>query len=188
MKSPFRVAVINDEITQDFGRACEVAAKEFGMDWIELRGMWNKNILKLDAKEVEEARRILEKNKLRVTDIASPLFKVDWKGAPLSKFSPKRDQFNADFTFDQQDEVLDRSIELAKAFNTDRVRCFDFWRLDDQAPYREAINGKLLAAANTAGKKGIILVLENEPSCNTATGGEAAKVLSAVKSPHLMLN
>jgi sugar phosphate isomerase/epimerase len=188
MKSPFRVAVINDEITQDFGRACEIAAKEFGMDWIELRGMWNKNILKLDAKEVEEARRILEKNKLRVTDIASPLFKVDWKGAPLSKFSPKRDQFNADFTFDQQDEVLDRSIELAKAFNTDRVRCFDFWRLDDQAPYREAVNEKLLAAAKTAGKKDIILVLENEPSCNTATGAEAAKVLSAVKSPHLWLN
>lgn len=188
MKSPFRVAVINDEITQDFGRACEIAAKEFGMEWIELRGMWNKNILKLDAKEVEEARRILEKNKLRVTDIASPLFKVDWKGAPLSKFSPKRDQFNADFTFDQQDEVLDRSIELARAFNTDRVRCFDFWRLDDQAPYREAINEQLLAAADSAGKKGIILVLENEPSCNTATGTEAAKVLSAVKSPHLMLN
>src|SRR5438045_9200806 len=122
MKSPFRVAVINDEITQDFGRACEVAAKEFGMDWIELRGMWNKNILKLDAKEVEEARRILEKNKLRVTDIASPLFKVDWKGAPISKFSTKRDKFNADFTFDQQDAVLDRSIALAKASNTERVR------------------------------------------------------------------
>jgi L-ribulose-5-phosphate 3-epimerase len=188
MKSPFRVAVINDEITQDFGRACEVAAKEFGMDWIELRGMWNKNILKLDTKEIAEARSILEKNKLHVTDIASPLFKVDWKGAPQSKYSPKRDQFNADFTFDQQDEVLERSIELAKAFNTDRVRCFDFWRLDDQTPYRAAMNEKLLDAANIAGKKGVLLVLENEPSCNTATGAEAAKVLSAVQSPHLMLN
>ena len=80
-------------------------------------------------KRSEEARRILEKYKLRVTDIASPLYKVDWPGAPLSKFSPKRDQFNADFTFDQQGEVLDRSIALAKAFGTDRVRCFDFWRL-----------------------------------------------------------
>ncbi len=188
MKSSFRVAVINDEITQDFGRACEIAAKEFAMDWIELRGMWNKNILKLDAKEIEEARRILEKNKLRVTDIASPLFKVDWKGAPTSKYSPKGDQFNADFTFDQQGEVLERSIELAKAFNTDRVRCFDFWRLDDQGPYRAAINEKLLDAANRAGQKGVLLVLENEPSCNTATGAEAAKVLSAVQSPHLMLN
>jgi sugar phosphate isomerase/epimerase len=188
MKSPFRVAVINDEITQDFGRACEVAAKEFGMEWIELRGMWNKNVLRLDAKEIAEARRILEQNKLRVTDIASPLFKVDWKGAPQSKYSPKRDQFNADFTFDQQDQVLERSIELAKAFNTDRVRCFDFWRLDDQAPYRTAINEKLLDAATSAGKKGVLLVLENEMSCNTATGAEAAKVLAAVKSPYLMLN
>ena len=174
MNSPFRVAVINDEITQDFGRACEIAAHEFGMEWIELRGMWNKNLLKLDAKEIEEARRILERNKLRVTDIASPLFKVDWKDAPKSKYSPKRDQFNADFTFDQQDEVLERCIELAKAFRTDRVRCFDFWRLDDPAPFRAAINQKLMDAAKTAGKNGMILVVENEMTCNTATGAEAA--------------
>src|SRR2546429_274003 len=188
VKSPFRIAVINDEIGQDFGHVCEIASKEFGMEWIELRGMWNKNLLKLDAKEVEEARRTLEKNKLRVTDIASPLFKVDWPGAPKSKYSPKRDQFNADFTFEQQDEVLERSIELAKAFQTDRVRCFDFWRLDDQAPYRAAINEKLRSAAEKAAKKDVILVLENEGGCNTATGAEAAKVLSAVTSPNLMLN
>ncbi len=188
MTSPFRIAVINDEISQDFGRACEVASREFGMEWIELRGMWNKNLLKLDAKEIEEARHILEKNKLRVTDIASPLFKVDWPGAPKSKYSPKRDQFNADFTFEQQDEVLERSIELAKAFQTDRVRCFDFWRLDDQAPYRAAMNEKLRDAAEKAAKKNVILVLENEPACNTATAAEAAKVLAAVTSSNLMLN
>jgi sugar phosphate isomerase/epimerase len=188
MKSPFRIAVINDEIGQDFGHACEIAAREFGMDWIELRGMWNKNILKLDSKEIEEARRILEKYKLRVTDIASPLFKIDWPGAPPSKFSPKRDQFNADFTYDQQSEVLERSIELAKAFQTDRVRCFDFWRLEDQTPYRSAINEKLRDVASAAGKKGVILLLENEASCNTATAAESAKVLSAVQSPYLMLN
>jgi L-ribulose-5-phosphate 3-epimerase len=188
MKAAFRVAVISDEITQDFGRACEVASQEFGMEWIELREMWNKNLLKLDAQEVAEARRILEKNKLRVTDIASPLFKVDWPGAPQSKYSPKRDQFHADFTFEQQGEVLERSIELAKAFGTERVRFFDFWRLEDQAPYRAAINEKLMDAANTAGKKGVILVLENELACNTATGAESAEVLRAVRSPYLMLN
>jgi sugar phosphate isomerase/epimerase len=187
LKSPFRVAVINDEISQDFGRACEVAAREFGMEWIELRGMWNKNIMNLDAKEVSEAQRILKKYELRVTDIASPLFKVDWAGAPRSKYSTEHD-FKADFTFDQQDEVLERAIELAKAFGTDRVRCFDFWRLDDQTPYRAAINQKLLDAANKAGKKGITLLLENDGGLNTATGAEAAKVLSAVRSPHFMLN
>src|SRR6202521_1570118 len=64
LTSPFRVSVINDEISQDFGRACEVASREFGMQWIELRGMWNKNILNLDEKEVAEARRILAKREL----------------------------------------------------------------------------------------------------------------------------
>ena len=188
MNSTFRVAVITDEITQDFGRACEIASREFRMEWVELRGMWNKNLLSLDATEVGEARRILEKYQLRVTDIASPLFKVDWPGAPRSRFSPKRDQFNADFTFEQQDEVLDRSIALAKAFRTDRVRCFDFWRLDDQAPYRAAINKKLLQAANRAGEQEIVLVVENEMACNTATGAEAAELLAAIPSPHLLLN
>ena len=188
MNSPFRITVITDELGQDFGRACEVASREFGMEWVELRGMWNKNILKLDATEVAEARRILEKYKLRVTDIASPLFKVDWPGAPKSKFSPTGAQFNADFTYDQQGEVLERSIALARAFHTDRVRCFDFWRLEDPAPYRAAMNAKLLEAANAAGKQGIILIIENEFACNTATGAEAAQTLAAVQSSSFMLN
>ena len=185
--SPFRVAVINDEISQDFGHSCEVAARDFGMNWIELRGMWKKNIVNLDEKEVAEARRILEKFQLKVTDIASPLFKVDWPERPKSKFSEAK-SFGANFNLDQQDEVLERSIEMAKAFGTDRVRCFDFWRIEDQAPYRSAINDKLREAASNAAKKGIILVLENEPSCNTATGAESAKVLEAVKASHFMLN
>jgi L-ribulose-5-phosphate 3-epimerase len=185
--SPFRVAVINDEISQDFGHACEIVSREFGMAWIELRGMWKKNIASLDEKEVAEARRILEKYHLKVTDIASPLFKVDWPGAPKSEFS-ESNNFGANFSLTQQDEVLERSIEMAKAFGTDRVRCFDFWRLKDQAPYRNAINDKLREAAATAQKKNIILVLENEHACNTATAAEAAKVLSAVKSPSFMLN
>jgi L-ribulose-5-phosphate 3-epimerase len=157
------------------------------MEWIELRGMWNKNIVNLDAKEVAEAQRILKTYELRVTDIASPLFKVDWAGAPRSKFSTAND-FKADFTFDQQDEVLERAIALAKGFGTDRVRCFDFWRLDDQTPYRAAINEKLRDAANKAGKQEITLLLENDCGLTTATGAEAARVLSAVQSSHFMLN
>lgn len=185
--STFRVSVINDEISQDFGHVCEVAAHEFGMGWIELRGMWKKNIVNLDEKEVGEARRILDKYQLKVSDIASPLFKVDWPGAPRSKFSEKG-SFGADFSFEQQDQVLERALEIAKAFGADRVRCFDFWRLQDQAPYRAAMNDKLRQAAEKAAQKNLILVLENEPSCNTATGAEAAKVLSEIQQPSLMLN
>jgi L-ribulose-5-phosphate 3-epimerase len=188
LNSPFRVSVISDEITQDFGHACEVVSTEFGLDWIELRTMWNKNILALDANEIAEARKTLESFHLRVTDIASPLFKVDWPGAPKSAFSPKNATYNSDYTFDQQDEVLERSIELARVFNTDRVRGFDFWRLADPAPYRAAMDDKLRDTAEKIGKQNMIFLLENEPSCNTATGAEAARTLAAVTTPTLMLN
>jgi sugar phosphate isomerase/epimerase len=186
--STFTLSVITDEITNDFGRALEVAAKEFGLGLVELRELWGKNIMKLDSKEIDEARRLLERYRVRVSSIASPIFKVDWPDAPTSKYSPQRDQFGASYTVAQQDELLERGLELARAFNTTNVRIFDFWRLDDQAPYRHAIDRKLIDAAAKAGKRGITLLLENEHACNTATGAEAARTLNAVESPYFKLN
>jgi L-ribulose-5-phosphate 3-epimerase len=183
-----KLAVVTDELSQDFAHACQIASREFGMGFVELRSLWNKNVVNLDAKEIAEVHRILQGNNLRVIAITGPLFKVDWPNAPKSKFSVERDQFGADFTFDQQDEVLQRSLALAKEFNTDRVRCFDFWRLDDPAPYHAAMYQKLLDAATTAGKKGVTLILENEHACNTATAAESAETLKAVPSPYFMLN
>ncbi len=183
---PFRLSVINDEITQDFEHACDVAAHDFGLHWIELRGMWNKNITALNDQEVAESKKILAAHKLRVTDIASPLFKVDWPGAPNQQ--ARRAEFNADYDFAEQERLLDRCISLAKAFDTRRIRCFDFTRIADQKPYRAAINAKLQAAAERCEKRGLILVLENEMSCNTATGAEAAAVLAAIPNKNFMLN
>jgi L-ribulose-5-phosphate 3-epimerase len=185
---PFRLAVINDEITQDFEKACQIVAGDFGLRWIELRSMWNKNVTELSAKEVDDAKKLLEKYKLRVTDIASPLFKADWPGAPRSLQSEARDQFHADFDASVQNKLLERCISLAKTFSTDRIRCFDYWRLDDQKRFRAAINAKLQQAAERCAKDNIILLLENEMSCNTATGEEAAAVLNAIPNKNFMLN
>jgi sugar phosphate isomerase/epimerase len=185
---PFRLAVINDEITQDFEKACQIVAGDFGLGWIELRSMWNKNVTELNTKEIDDAKRILAEHKLRVTDIASPLFKTDWPGAPRSPQSETRDQFHADFDANAQDKLLDHCISLAETFHTDRIRCFDFWRLDDPKPYRAAINAKLQQAAERCAKNNMILLLENEMSCNTATGEEAATVLKAIPNQNFMLN
>jgi sugar phosphate isomerase/epimerase len=185
---PFRVAVINDEITQDFEKACQIVANDFQLHWIELRSMWGKNITDLSVKEVADAKKILAQRRLRVTDIASPLFKTDWPGAPRSSQSETRDQFHANVDPNAQDKLLDRCISLAKSFETDRIRCFDFWRLDDQKPYRNAIDAKLQSAADRCAKSNLILLLENEMSCNTATGEEALAVLNAIPNRNFMLN
>jgi L-ribulose-5-phosphate 3-epimerase len=184
---PFRLSVINDEISQDFDHACSVAARDFGLHWIELRSMWNKNVTDLDTNQLAESRAILKKYDLRVTDIASPLYKVDWPGAPR-KGVQERDQFHAATDFSQQDALLQHCIELTQSFATDRVRCFDFWRLEDQAPYREAMNDKLRQAAEVCARHNVILLLENEMSCNTGTGEEAAAVLKAIPNKNFMLN
>ena len=190
--SPFHISVITDEISTDFDHACSVAANDFGLQRVEIRALWNKNIADLDSDDVARAQAILAKYNLRVTDIASPLFKVDWPGAPLSKFSPQRgvkaDSFGATTDFNKQEEVLAACIALAKQFKTDKIRCFDFWRLDDVAPFRAAIDEKLRSAAEVCGKQGILLVLENEFACNTATGRESARTMNAIPTPHMALN
>jgi sugar phosphate isomerase/epimerase len=185
---PFRLAVINDEITQDFEKACQIVSGDFGLQWIELRSMWNKNVTDLDEKQVSEVSKILAEHKLRVTDIASPLFKTEWPGAPVSSQVQTRDQFHAHADASAQDKLLERCLALAHAFGTDRIRCFDFWRLDEQKPYRAAINAKLQQAADRCAKENIVLILENEMTCNTATGEEAAAVLQAIPNQNFMLN
>jgi L-ribulose-5-phosphate 3-epimerase len=185
---PFRVSVINDEISPDFDHACSVVANDFGLQWIELRSMWNKNVAELNAEEIDRSLQILEKYKLRVTDICGPLFKVNWPGAPQSKEGPKRTPAQTDLDFKRQDDVLARCIELCKIFKTDRIRCFDFWRIEDQKPYRDAINAKLSEAAGTCVKHNLVLLLENEMACNTGSGAEAIELLKAVREPNFMLN
>ena len=177
---PFNLSILTDEISQDFAHACDVASREFGLGLVDLREAGGKNIMKWDAAQIAEVRQVLDRFKLRVACIASPVFKVDWPGAPKSSHSPTRDQFGADFTVDQQNDLLEHAFDLARTFNTDRIRIFDFWRLDDQAPHRQAIDEVIRGAAAKAGKRGLTLVLENEYACNTATGAEAARLLKAI--------
>ena len=182
-----RLSILTDEISQDFGHACEVASRDFGMGLVDLREAGGKNLMNWDAAQIADVRKVVDRFNLRVACLATPISKVDWPEAPKSKFSPKRDEFGASFTFAQQDELLERAFELAKQFQTDRIRVFDFWRLEDQKPHRAAIDDVVRKAAAKAGKRGLILVLENEYACNTATGAEAGRLAAAIPDKALQI-
>src|ERR1700710_773568 len=115
-KSRFKIAVISDEISSDFDHACSVISKDFGLRWVELRTMWGKSLHNLTHQQLSDSEKILAKYSLQVTDLASPLFKADWPGAPKSSFGSKRDSFGAGDTFKQQDDVLSKYIALAIRF------------------------------------------------------------------------
>jgi len=144
------------------------------MSWIELRGMWNKNILDLDAKEIAEAQRVLAKYELRVTDMRPPLFKVDWPGAPASKFSPKRDKF-------QPTSVL-RSRTMCSATASNRKTVSDRPRplFRFLAPGRPSSVSQSDQTRNCATPRRWLQIRDqagygNEMTCNTATAAEAPR-------------
>ncbi len=183
---PFHLAVINDEIGVDFEMTCRVAAEDFGLKYIEIRSIGKTNIASASDAELADAKKILAKYSLTVTDLASPLYKVDFPG---EKRADGRAEKNppAD-TFAQQMDVLEKCIHAAKVLGTTRIRCFDFWKLEDETKARPVINEQLRKASARLAKENMILLLENEQSCNTSTGAQAAKVLAAVKNPNFMLN
>src|SRR5439155_213684 len=47
--APFPLSVLTDEISQDLGHACEIAAREFGLGYVELRAAHGKNIMQWEA-------------------------------------------------------------------------------------------------------------------------------------------
>ena len=184
-QSTLKLGVINDEITQDFDHALAVA-RELGLQFVELRGMWNKNLMDLKEDEIKEARRLLTKYGVKVTDIASPFMKVDAPGFTTKE--GERDTFNARFGYKQQPEVLERAMELARVLETDKIRVFSFWRIEKPAQVFDLVVSDLRRALEKAKKQKITLVLENEHDCNIATAAESVKLLAAIQDPYLGLN
>jgi len=181
----FHLGVITDEITQDFEKAL-VWVKGFGLSLVELRIVWNKYVTEFTPDEVKRTKDLLAKYAMKVSVVDSPYFKTVLPGTKSRFDSGKPDPLVSDFS--QQEAILQKAIARAKEFGTDKVRIFSFLRVDDPKSVFDRVARELEKTAATAQSEGIRLVLENEFSCNVATGAESAAMLSAVKSTALGLN
>ena len=181
----FRLGVITDEVTQDFEKAL-LWARGFGLEWVELRFVWNKYVTDFTADDVKRAQDLLAKHGLKVSVLDSPYFKTLLPRTESRFADPKGDPLQSDFS--KQQAVLENAMARAKDFGTDKVRVFSFLRVAEPKSVFERVGKELEKAAAIAQREGIRLVLENEFSCNVATGVESAALLDAVKSPALGLN
>jgi L-ribulose-5-phosphate 3-epimerase len=183
--SQFKLGVITDEITQDLEQAL-VWAKGFGLGWVELRFVWNKYVTEFTKEDVSRAKELLAKYGMRVSVVDSPYFKTLLPGTTSKFYDPINDKLQSDFA--GQTAILERAFARAKDFGTDKVRIFAFLRTADPKLVFDRVAKELDRAAAIARKENVRLVLENEFSCNVATGIESAAMLNAVKSPALGLN
>jgi L-ribulose-5-phosphate 3-epimerase len=180
---PFKLGVITDEISDDLDEALNFLSAH-SLGYCELREMWNKNLMNLPSPELERIKHAIRKHHLRVSDIASPLFKYNLPEMP-ARANEKRDTFNAAFTDQDTDDLLRRAADLARFFDTQIIRIFSYWRADDPEKAYPHVRGRLARAADVAAKYGVILVLENEHTCNVGTGRELGRMVKEINSPHL---
>jgi sugar phosphate isomerase/epimerase len=183
---PFKLGVITDEISQDLDQALEFIAS-YSLSYCELRSISGKNIMSMSQPELEHAKQLIDKHHFHVSDIGSPIYKWDLPEIPALP-TRERDTFRAQFTEQDAEEVLKKSFQIARLFGTENVRIFSYWRVADPDKAYPHVVKRLRKAAELAAQNNIFLVLENEPSCNVATGKELGRMLRDINSPWLRGN
>jgi sugar phosphate isomerase/epimerase len=179
-----RIGAITDEFSPDPQIAAQ-AMRASGLETAELRVLWGRNILDLDDDEVNRALAILEKQKLAVDCIASPLLKCTLPDAPDVDTRFQKDVFASRHTYADQGRLAERAFEVAKRSGATTVRVFSYWRTVDPEAVFERVVTALRDLADQAGEHDLVIGLENEHACNISTGLETARVLAAIDHPNL---
>jgi len=180
-----QTAVFVDDISQDLDHSLDVV-QELGVDWVEIRSAWGKNLVDQDDELVGEIAGRIHDRGLRVPSVSAPIFKSRLQGqgeASTHMFHAReRDALQ------EQLALIGKAARIARLFNTNLVRCFSFWRLgDDPSPYWTDIRDALMQAASMATREKVVLVMENDFECNLGSGILAARMLEDVDSPCLRL-
>jgi len=182
----FKLGIITDELTGKLEEALPFLTN-YHLHWCELREMWNKNIMNLSKEELDRAKKLIDNAGLQVSDVGSPIFKWNLPQMP-AKAGEKRDEFKASFVESDADRLLQQSFDLAHHFGARKVRIFSYWRVEQSEKAYPFVRDRLAQAAEVAAKHDVVLVLENEHTCNIGTGKELGHLIKDINSPALRGN
>lgn len=181
-----RLGAITDEFSADPETAA-AAMREAGLETAELRMLWGRNVLDLSDAELDRALLLLEKQRLVVDCIASPLLKCALPDAPEIDGRFQQDVFASRHTFEDQARLAERAFRIAKRAGARIVRVFSYWRTVDPDAVFERIVTALRELAARAAEHDLIIGVENEHACNISTARDAARVLAALDHPNIQL-
>jgi sugar phosphate isomerase/epimerase len=158
-----------------------------GIPALELRTIWDKNIVDMNDEEVRQVEHLAKELGLKVVSIASPVFKCTLPDGGDIDHRFEQDAFHSAHIYEDQPRILARSLELANVFEAPIVRVFSFWRTVEPAKITSRIIEALQGAVEKAAAAGVKIGLENEHACNIATASESAPVLDAIQHPNFGL-
>ena len=143
--SKIKLSGFADEISANFTEQLE-GLQANGIEYIEVRGVNGKNISGLTKDEMTEAKTLLDKHKIGVSSIGSPIGKV---------------KITDDF--DNHIKTFENCLLAAEILDTPYMRMFSFFIPDGKYDeYRGEVIRRLECLAELAAKKNVLLCHENE--------------------------
>ena len=158
-----------DEISPELDEQLDTLADE-SIRFVELRSVWNKNVLDLTDDEIEKVGTAMSERGVGVSSIGSPIGKI-----PINEdFAPHLERFH-------------RALHLAKALEAPYVRVFSFFipAGEDPAVYRNEVLGRMGTLAKEAEDARLVLLHENERDIYGDIPSRCLDILTQVDSPAL---
>lgn len=159
----FQLCAFADEAGADIEDQIK-ALKENGISFIELRGIGNKSIVDLSCNEAIQLKKLLDKDKIKVWSIGSPIGKITIT-----------DDFNPHM------ELFLHTLKIAEIMEAPCIRLFSFYMPKDENPidYRDEVIRRLSAICEAAKDSNVILCHENEKGIY---GDNAERCLDILKN------
>lgn len=134
-----------DEIAPELDVQLDVLTS-LDIRFLELRGVWGKNVLELTDAEVARIKQALTDRGIGVSAIGSPIGKIGIE----EPMAPHMDKFR-------------RALDLAEELGTCYIRMFSFFVPEGQADaYRDEVMRRLSALLDEAAGRPVVLLHENE--------------------------
>lgn len=141
----FTLTGFADEISPDLKVQLDVF-ESLGIKYVELRGVWDKNVLALSDSEVETIKAEMDKRGIGVSAIGSPIGKI-----------------KIDDPFEPHVEDFRRALKVAEFFGCEYIRMFSFYVPAGQADaYRDQVMERLAALLEEAKGHPVVMLHENE--------------------------
>ena len=153
-----------DEYDRDLEEQLK-ALNSFGIEYLEIRFVGEKNISVLDDEETENVKRLLDKYGVKISAIGSPLGKIKLDGDMRSHMDTARNVFR-----------------IANKLGARYVRMFSFYPPADKniTECREEVISALEEMADIADEYGVTLCHENEARIYGETADNCLDIINAL--------
>jgi sugar phosphate isomerase/epimerase len=164
-----RLSAFADEISQDPQQQVDILAQH-GIFHIEFRAIHGTNVLDLSDAQHECFRTLLKSRNFGLSAIGSPIGKI-----------------RITEPFDEHLVRFGRALELAKYFETPRIRIFSFYIPPGESPekHRSEVVSRMTELAHRAAESEVTLLLENEKGIYGDTAQRVRDLFESVNSPAL---